>query len=150
MNSIDLINAMISLAITFTIGAFIVIQIYITHLEHNAIKEYNTAHVTPQKVKKQKQKNQNINNLNGDGFYNKLMAMHEMKAHHTLCENILSNTTVKMNLSLDEIIKIRSYIRVADHRMRKYMKKAAPHPYGEVLQSIYHNYDNAKIWTRAS
>jgi hypothetical protein len=90
------------------------------------------------------------NNLNGDGFYNKLMAMHEMKMHHTLCTNMLSMTSVKMNLSLDEIIKIRSYIRTADHRMRKYMKKAAPHPYGEVLKAIYNNYDNTKKYVPTS
>jgi len=59
-------------------------------------------------------------------------------------------TSVKMNLSLDEIIKIRSYIRTADHRMRKYMKKAAPHRYGEVLKAIYNNYDNTKKYVPTS
>ena len=80
------------------------------------------------------------NNLNGDGFYNKLIAMHNMKMHHTHCNYVLSNKDIKMKLSLDEIINIRKYIRVADHRMRKYMKKAAPHPCGEILTAIYYNY----------
>jgi len=86
------------------------------------------------------------NNLNGDGFYNKLVAMHNMKLHHAHCNEVLSSTDLKMKLSLDEIIKIRKYIRTADHRMRKYMKKAAPHPCGEILRYIYYNYDNTKIY----
>ena len=146
MNSTDFMGAMIALVITFTLAMFLVIQFCDVRPEHKVIEEDFTVMNNRRDVWAPSEKNKQLSNLNGDGFYNKLMAMHEMKIHHTLCNNMLSITSVKMNLSLDEIIKIRSYVRVADHRMRKYMKKAAPHPYGEILRAIYYNYDNTKMY----
>ncbi len=146
-------TAMIALVITFTLGLFVIIQFSDIRPESKVtVEEFQDSNVMDSRgdMCVSSEKNKQLTNLNGDGFYNKLMAMHEMKMHHTLCSNMLSITSVKMNLSLDEIIKIRSYIRVADHRMRKYMKKAAPHPYGEVLKAIYNNYDNTKMYTPVS
>jgi len=134
--------------ISFTISFFIILHFYDVRPQPKVVEEDFDDMNTSGNVLVTSQKR--VNNMNGDGFYNKLMAMHEMKMHHTLCSNMLSITSVKMNLSLDEIIKIRSYIRVADHRMRKYMKKAAPHPYGQVLKAIYNNYDNTKMYTPIS
>jgi hypothetical protein len=70
------------------------------------------------------------------GFYNKLLATHNMRVLQDRVVKMLADTNAKMNMSLEEIQHMRKIQRHTKVKLEKYMRKTRDHPLGCMIQNI--------------
>ena len=71
-------------------------------------------------------------------FYNRIIAVYNMKLLSNACENILKNPSEKLDLSLEQIQRVRSDYTYANTKINKYIMKSRNHPQIHILFALAH------------
>ena len=69
-------------------------------------------------------------------FYNRIIAVYNMKYLANLCKKILDSPSEKLNLSLEQIQKVRTDFKYANTKIAKYINKSRNHPHLDILQAL--------------
>ena len=69
-------------------------------------------------------------------FHNRMIAIYNMKSLAATCSKILNNVSEKMDLSLEQIHKVRKDLAYANLKIKKYINKSVDHPYVHILEAL--------------
>ena len=129
-----------TLSLTFTIGAVILIIMSMCMNEHPVeISEMKTNIVLSKKghPMSEKQLENRGKQIGFDiCFYNRILAVYNMKYLANTCKMILDNPEEKLNLSLEQIQNVRADFKYANTKIAKYINKSKNHPHLDILQAL--------------
>ena len=69
-------------------------------------------------------------------FYNRILAVYNMKFVADTCKKILDSPEEKMKLSLEQIQRVRSDLKYANTKITKYITKSRNHPHIVILEAL--------------
>ena len=69
-------------------------------------------------------------------FHNRILAVNNMKTIVNICKQILDSPEHKLNLSLEQILKVRNDYKYATQKIKKYITKSRNHPDVQILQTL--------------
>ena len=88
-------------------------------------------------IMSEKQYKNHIRQKNFDiAFHSRILAVHSMKQLLDICANILNSPEKKLDLSLEQIQKVRNDYKYAKTKINKYIKKSRNHPDVHILHAL--------------
>lgn len=94
-------------------------------------------HYVRNRTPTKKDETQPFSNLRMDqGFYNKLLATHNMRCLADRAEKRLNDIAWKNSQTLDAIVEMRKLHTYARTKLAKYVRKTANHPLGILVRNI--------------
>jgi hypothetical protein len=139
-NDDNIATFIVTLSLTFTFGAVILIIISMFMNENSQ----QTSQIKTNIVLSKKGHPMSAKQLENRGkqigfdicFYNRILAVYNMKFLANTCKKILDNPEEKLNLSLEQIQKVRADFKYANTKIAKYINKSKNHPHIDVLEAL--------------